>query len=246
MTQHIAKLEKAIAAVRVAAQEIVKLNESPSTRWISVSVDDRGAELPGIYITASTSPTPKPRKIDEERIVIYELWKFFPDATEKDYQSDHWTISVEDFPDDWEGGLSELFSVEFQGGETPIRMYNGFEELVEKLAKTPMRESSGLVKASAEPRAILQAISGQQGWTLTHTVKETAERIGVSRRAIWDWLNGSAVPIAQNKLALYYCQFEPGTEIEIRGEDPEARMHARAVFQAGLKPKSAASYNVED
>ncbi len=184
---HLEKLEKAIAAVRVAAQEIVKLNESPSTRWISVSVDERGAELPGIYITASTSPTPKPRKIDEERIVIYELWEFFPDATEKDYQSDHWTISVEDFPEDWEGGLSELFSVEFQGGETPIRMYNGFEELVEKLAKTPMRESSGLVKASAEPRAILQAISERHGWTISHTVNVTAERMGVSRSTLWEW-----------------------------------------------------------
>ncbi len=246
MTQHIAKLAKAIAAVRVAAQEIVKLNESPSTRWISVSVDERGAELPGIYITASTSPTPKPRKIDEERIVIYELWKFFPDATEDDYQSDQWTISVEDFPDDWEGGIASFFTAEFQGGETPIRMYNGFEGLVEKLAKTPMRESSGLVKASAEPRAIIRAISGRQGWTLTHTVKETAERIGVSSRAIWDWLNGSAVPIAQNKLALYYCQFEPGTEIEVLEGEPEYRMHARAVFQAGLKPKLVAGYNAED
>ncbi len=118
--------------------------------------------------------------------------------------------------------------------------------LFDKIAKIPVRTTPGIANADAAPGDIIRAISGQQSWTLTHTVKETAERIGVSRRAIWDWLNGSAVPIAQNKLALYYCQFEPGTEIEVFEGEPEYRMHARAVFQAGLKPKLVAGCNAED
>ncbi|MCD8071125.1 MAG: helix-turn-helix domain-containing protein [Akkermansiaceae bacterium] len=100
-----------------------------------------------------------------------------------------------------------------------------------------MTHSDKLEKASAEPRAILQAISERHGWTISHTVNVTAERMGVSRSTLWEWKWGKKSPLPQNKLALYYCQFEPGTEVEIRGEDPEARMHARAVFQAGLKPK---------
>ncbi|MCC8022025.1 MAG: hypothetical protein LIO63_08660 [Akkermansia sp.] len=103
-----------------------------------------------------------------------------------------------------------------------------------------------LEKASAEPRAILQAISERHGWTISHTVNVTAERMGVSRNALWEWRQGNRPPLPQNKLALYYCQFEPGTEVEIRGEDTEARMHARAVFQAGLKPKLVAGCNTED
>ncbi len=183
MTQHMAKLSKAIDAVRAAAEKINK-RALPNTRWLSVAVDARGgAELPGICISAET------RGFDEleTRVALEEIRKFFPDATLEEHQPFLWTVVIENSPDDWEGGLSELFSVEFQGGETPIRMYNGFEELVEKLAKTPMRESSGLVKASAEPRAILQAISERHGWTISHTVNVTAERMGVSRSTLWEW-----------------------------------------------------------
>ncbi|MCD8070909.1 MAG: hypothetical protein LUE08_05950 [Akkermansiaceae bacterium] len=243
-----AKLSKAIDAVRAAAEKINK-RALPNTRWLSVAVDARGAELPGICISAETHGFDEL----ETRVALEEIRKFFPDATLEEHQAFLWTVVIENSPDDWGrgkgwGGKGSFFSVEFAGGDEPLRSYGGFAGLFEKFKLIPKLESSGRTNANAseEPSAILHAISKRHGWTITHTVKETAERIGVSHRAIWDWLNGSAVPIAQNKLALYYCQFEPGTEVEIRGEDPEARMHARAVFQAGLKPKLVAGCNAED
>ncbi|MCD8070134.1 MAG: hypothetical protein LUE08_01955 [Akkermansiaceae bacterium] len=44
----------------------------------------------------------------------------------------------------------------------------------------------------------------------------------------------------------YYAQFEPGTEAEVIEGEAESRMYARAVFQAGLKPKLVAGCNAED
>ncbi len=57
-----------------------------------------------------------------------------------------------------------------------------------------------LEKASAEPRAILQAISERHGWTISHTVNVTAERMGVSRNAMWEWKCGNRPPFLKTNL----------------------------------------------
>ncbi|MCC8022022.1 MAG: hypothetical protein LIO63_08645 [Akkermansia sp.] len=113
MTQHMAKLSKAIDAVRAAAEKINK-RALPNTRWLSVAVDAGGAELPGICISAET------RGFDEleTRVALEEIRKFFPDATLEEHQPFLWTVVIENSPDDWGrgkgwGGKGSFFSVEF-------------------------------------------------------------------------------------------------------------------------------------
>lgn len=79
----------------------------------------------------------------------------------------------------------------------------------------------------------------------THVVFDIARRLGVTRMTIWRWLAGARSACERDRLALYYCQFAPGTKLTIfydleKGEkDREAAWLHAELLQGwpALQPK---------
>lgn len=77
----------------------------------------------------------------------------------------------------------------------------------------------------------------------THVVFDIARRLEVTRMTIWRWLAGARSACERDRLALYYCQFAPGTKLTIfydleKGEKDREAAWLHAELLQGWPPCS--------